>query len=143
MLVFGLLTLLSSSLLVCAQLHGPKFIDETTRWTKCKPANQSIYDFQMETLEGEFTDLSQYKGQVLLVINVATFCAYTQQYTDFNPLIEKNRANGDEFTILAFPCNQFYLQGTLFPMFIGHRVAPYECRSHMNIKYETMGCTIL
>uniref|UniRef100_A0A915DYL5 glutathione peroxidase n=1 Tax=Ditylenchus dipsaci TaxID=166011 RepID=A0A915DYL5_9BILA len=55
---------------------------------------------------GEFTDLSQYKGQVLLVINVATFVVtYTQQYTDFNPLIEKNRENGKEFTILGFPCN--------------------------------------
>ncbi|EYC45401.1 hypothetical protein Y032_0429g1302 [Ancylostoma ceylanicum] len=64
--------------------------------------------FQMETLQGQFTDLSQYKGQVLLIINVATFCAYTQQYTDFNPLIEKYANAG--FTILAFPCNQFYLQ---------------------------------
>ncbi|KAI6176588.1 Glutathione peroxidase [Aphelenchoides bicaudatus] len=105
-----LLTLLGSSLLVFADQPGPKLIDETTRWSTCKKANQSIYDFQVETLEGEFTDLSQYKGQVLLIINVATFCAYTQQYTDFNPLIEKNRANGEDFTILAFPCNQFYLQ---------------------------------
>jgi glutathione peroxidase len=44
------------------------------------------------------------KSQVFLI------SAYTQQYTDFNPLIEKNRENGKEFTILAFPCNQFYLQ---------------------------------
>lgn len=34
--------------------------------------------------------------------------AYTQQYTDFNPLLESNDANG--LKILAFPCNQFYLQ---------------------------------
>lgn len=54
---------------------GPKLIDETTRWSECKAgSNQSIYDFQVETLEGDFTDLSQYRGQVLLVINVATFC---------------------------------------------------------------------
>ncbi|KHJ96198.1 glutathione peroxidase [Oesophagostomum dentatum] len=91
-----------------ATFCGPKMIDETTRWSQCKDVNQSIYDFQMETLQGQFTDLSQYKGQVLLIINVATFCAYTQQYTDFNPLIEKNVNGG--FTILAFPCNQFYLQ---------------------------------
>ncbi|TMS36415.1 hypothetical protein L596_003583 [Steinernema carpocapsae] len=87
---------------------GPKLVDEATRWKECKDVNQSIYDFQVETLQGQFTDLSQYKGQVLMIINVATFCAYTQQYTDFNPLIESNEANG--FTILAFPCNQFYLQ---------------------------------
>nr|CAD2156688.1 unnamed protein product [Meloidogyne enterolobii] len=91
---------------------GPKLIDETTRWSKCIPdyQNLSIYDFEVETLEGEFKDLSAYKGQPLLVVNVATFCAYTQQYIDFNPLIEKNLANGGQFTILAFPCNQFYLQ---------------------------------
>ncbi|KAK6030355.1 glutathione peroxidase [Ostertagia ostertagi] len=87
---------------------GPKMVDETTRWSQCKDVNQSIYDFQMETLQGQFTDLSQYKGQVLLIINVATFCAYTQQYTDFNPLIEKNVKDG--FTILAFPCNQNLLK---------------------------------
>lgn len=87
---------------------GPKMVDETTRWAQCKEANQSIYDFQLETLQGEFTDLSQYKGQVLLVVNVATFCAYTQQYTDFNPLIERFADRG--FSLLGFPCNQFYLQ---------------------------------
>lgn len=38
------------------------------------------------------------------------FLAYTHQYTDFNGLIETNRANGQEFSILAFPCNQFFLQ---------------------------------
>lgn len=38
------------------------------------------------------------------------FLAYTQQYIDFNPLIEKNIRNGPDFNILAFPCNQFYLQ---------------------------------
>uniref|UniRef100_A0A0N4ZAY1 Glutathione peroxidase n=1 Tax=Parastrongyloides trichosuri TaxID=131310 RepID=A0A0N4ZAY1_PARTI len=87
---------------------GPAVVDETTRWKECAPTNQSIYDFQVETLQGEYTDLSQYKGQVLLIINVATFCAYTQQYIDFNPLIEKHNSKG--FSILAFPCNQFYLQ---------------------------------
>lgn len=49
-------------------------IDETIRKGECLQTNQSIYDFQVETLESEFTDLSQYKGQVLLMINVATFC---------------------------------------------------------------------
>nr|CAD38523.1 secreted glutathione peroxidase [Globodera rostochiensis] len=90
---------------------GPKLIDETTRWSKCKSdQNRTIYDFEVDTLDGNFTNLEKFKGQVLLVINVATFCAYTQQYIDFNPLIEKNIANGNQFSILAFPCNQFYLQ---------------------------------
>jgi len=90
------------------QAPGPKQIDETTRWSQCRISNQSIYDFQVQTLQGKYEDLKQYKGQVLLVINVATFCAYTQQYTDFNGIIESNQARG--FNIVAFPCNQFYLQ---------------------------------
>ncbi|PIC15852.1 hypothetical protein B9Z55_022671 [Caenorhabditis nigoni] len=95
-------------LALAAAQPGPKMVDETTRWSQCKDTNQSIYDFQVETLQGEYTDLSQYRGQVLLMVNVATFCAYTQQYTDFNPLIEKYQSQG--FTLIAFPCNQFYLQ---------------------------------
>jgi glutathione peroxidase len=87
---------------------GPALIDETTRWKQCDSTNQSIYDFQVESLNGTFGDLSAYRGQVLLIVNVATFCAYTQQYTDFNPMLQQNSANG--LKILAFPCNQFYLQ---------------------------------
>ncbi|CAI2357591.1 unnamed protein product [Caenorhabditis sp. 36 PRJEB53466] len=99
---------LSALLTFAVAQPGPKMVDETTRWSQCKDTNQSIYDFQVETLQGEYTDLSQYRGQVLLMVNVATFCAYTQQYTDFNPLIEKYQSQG--FTLIAFPCNQFYLQ---------------------------------
>lgn len=46
------------------------------------------------------------------------FTAYTQQYTDFNPMIEKNMNGG--FTVLAFPCNQFYLQVqySFLPLFL-------------------------
>uniref|UniRef100_A0A8R1HGM2 Glutathione peroxidase n=1 Tax=Caenorhabditis japonica TaxID=281687 RepID=A0A8R1HGM2_CAEJA len=83
-------------------------VDETLRWKQCLASNQSIYDFQAESLLGEYKDLSEYKGKVILLVNVASFCAYTQQYTDFNPMLEKYRSRG--FTIVAFPSNQFYLQ---------------------------------
>ncbi|GMR60358.1 hypothetical protein PMAYCL1PPCAC_30553 [Pristionchus mayeri] len=106
--MFLLLSSVCCLLLAVSAQPGPKVIDETTRWSKCAAQNQSIYDFQVETLQGNYVDLTQYRGQVLLIINVATFCAYTQQYTDFNPMIEQNARSG--FTILAFPCNQFYLQ---------------------------------
>jgi len=108
MLPYALLAAFSSVLLVFADQPGPPVIDESTRWSQCKQTNHSIYDFQVQTLDENWTDLSQYKGQVLLLVNVATFCAYTQQYLDFNPLIESNAKSG--FSILAFPSNQFYLQ---------------------------------
>lgn len=53
---------------------GPTLIDETTRWSKCLPVNQTVYDFDVETLDGENENLKKYKGDVLLIINVATFC---------------------------------------------------------------------
>uniref|UniRef100_A0A914C638 Glutathione peroxidase n=1 Tax=Acrobeloides nanus TaxID=290746 RepID=A0A914C638_9BILA len=87
---------------------GPALVDETTRWSRCRPTNQTIYDFQVENLNGTYQDLNSYRGQVLLIVNVATFCAYTQQYTDFNPILQQNSQYG--MSILAFPCNQFYLQ---------------------------------
>jgi glutathione peroxidase len=84
---------------------GPALVDETTRWSKCWPTNMTVYDFSVEKLDGEFIDLNQYRGKVLLIVNVATFCAYTQQYMDFNPLLEQNK----DLKILAFPCNQVAL----------------------------------
>uniref|UniRef100_A0A1I7ZDT2 Glutathione peroxidase n=1 Tax=Steinernema glaseri TaxID=37863 RepID=A0A1I7ZDT2_9BILA len=66
--------LLSSVSAATLEQPGPKLVDEASRWSQCKAQNESIYDFQVETLDGQFTDLSQFKGQVLLVINVATFC---------------------------------------------------------------------
>nr|APZ88407.1 GPX-5 [Bursaphelenchus xylophilus] len=109
-----LLRILSSLLFFASLVYsddpvqpGPQLIDETTRWTKCWPTNMTIYDFSVQKLDGDYIDLNQYRGKVLLIVNVATFCAYTQQYMDFNPLLE---SNGDNLTILAFPCNQFALQ---------------------------------
>ncbi|KAI1728620.1 glutathione peroxidase domain-containing protein [Ditylenchus destructor] len=87
---------------------GPTPTEDTMRWTRCMPVNQTIYDFTVSTLDGQMTDLKKYKGEVLLIVNVATFCAYTQQYLDFNAMLEKYSA--DKMKILAFPCNQFYLQ---------------------------------
>ncbi|CCD74204.1 Glutathione peroxidase [Caenorhabditis elegans] len=83
-------------------------VDDTLRWKQCAVTNQSVFDFQIETLKGDYTDLSQYRGKVTLLVNVATFCAYTQQYTDFNPILDKYQKQG--LVIAAFPCNQFYLQ---------------------------------
>ncbi|VDK29884.1 unnamed protein product [Gongylonema pulchrum] len=87
---------------------SPKVEDQAQRRTKCELAEHSIYDFQVETLNGSQTNLAQFRDKVVLLINVATYCAYTHQYNDFNPMLEKN-SNGS-LIILAFPCNQFHLQ---------------------------------
>jgi glutathione peroxidase len=64
-----------------------------------------IYDAKINTLEGEPADLSEYRGKALLMVNVASKCGLTPQYTGLQALHEKYAARG--FEVLGFPCNQF------------------------------------
>jgi glutathione peroxidase len=65
----------------------------------------SIYDAKINTLEGEPADLSEYKGKALLMVNVASKCGLTPQYTGLQELHDTYGARG--FEVLGFPCNQF------------------------------------
>ena len=66
-----------------------------------------IYDYEVTTLEGKSLKMSSYKGQKLLIVNVASKCGYTPQYKDLQELHVKY---GDKITILAFPSNDFLKQ---------------------------------
>ena len=66
---------------------------------------QSVYDFKVVDDSGKEVSLADYKGKVLLIVNTATRCGFTPQYTELEALYEKYRAEGLE--ILDFPCNQF------------------------------------
>jgi glutathione peroxidase len=65
----------------------------------------SIYDSTIASLDGEPLDLSSYKGTAVLVVNVASKCGLTPQYTGLEHLQERFAARG--FTVLGVPCNQF------------------------------------
>ncbi len=65
----------------------------------------NVLDFKMKSLEGKEVDLSQYKGKVVLVVNVASQCGLTPQYEGLQALHEKYSGHG--LAILGFPCNQF------------------------------------
>ena len=65
----------------------------------------SIYDFQVTTIDGKKVDLAKYKGKVLLIVNVASECGYTDQYKALQALHAKHAKDG--LAILAFPCNDF------------------------------------
>lgn len=67
----------------------------------------SIYDFKMNSLDGELIDFSKYKGKTLLIVNVASKCGYTPQYVDLQQMQEQF---GDKVTILGFPANNFGAQ---------------------------------
>lgn len=65
----------------------------------------SIYDIPVKDIDGTATNLSAYKGKVLLIVNVASKCGFTPQYTALEATYKKYSDQG--FVILGFPCNQF------------------------------------
>ena len=65
----------------------------------------SVYDFSAKTLEGDEIPLSNFRGQVLLIVNTASKCGFTPQYEGLEKLYEK--LHGEGLTVLGFPCNQF------------------------------------
>lgn len=69
---------------------------------------ESFYDFTMKTIDGKEISLDQYKGKVVLVVNVASFCGYTKQYTGLEQLYKKYKDNG--LVIIGFPANNFGAQ---------------------------------
>lgn len=65
----------------------------------------SIYDISVTRIDGTPTTLRQWEGQVLLIVNVASQCGFTKQYTGLQEVHTKYTGKG--FSVLGFPCNQF------------------------------------
>lgn len=67
--------------------------------------SKSIYDIEVETLDGVKKTLREYEGKVLLVVNTASQCGFTPQFAGLEKLHEKLASKG--VVVLGFPCNQF------------------------------------
>ena len=65
----------------------------------------TLADFEASLLDGSEKDLSDYLGQVVLVVNTASKCGFTPQYKGLQALFEEFRDRG--FVVLGFPCDQF------------------------------------
>ncbi|MGO8815354.1 MAG: glutathione peroxidase [Terriglobia bacterium] len=67
-----------------------------------------LFDFTLPLIDGDPTPLANYKGKVILLVNVASKCGFTPQYTALESLYEKYKDHG--FVILGFPANNFGAQ---------------------------------
>lgn len=65
----------------------------------------SIYDFTLNSIEGAPAPLAAYRGKVLLLVNVASYCGYTPQYQGLESLYEKYKDRG--LVVIGFPANNF------------------------------------
>lgn len=65
----------------------------------------SVYDFSASDIDGKPVPLASYRGRVLLIVNVASECGFTKQYSGLQELHDHFQGQG--FSVLGFPCNQF------------------------------------
>jgi glutathione peroxidase len=68
----------------------------------------TVFDFSATRIDGQPCELAEYRGQVLLIVNVASHCVFTAQYAPLENLYQKYRSR--DFQILGFPCGQFLQQ---------------------------------
>ena len=66
---------------------------------------KSFYDFNAVDIEGRVVPMAGFRGQVVLLVNVASECGFTPQYKELEALFKKYESQG--FVVLGFPCNQF------------------------------------
>lgn len=71
----------------------------------------SFYDFHINTSQGKHISFSDFKGKVVLIVNTATKCGFTPQFSGLEKLHEQYKNNG--LVVLGFPCDQFLKQEPL------------------------------
>ena len=68
-------------------------------------SNNSFYDLKISSIDGDNINLSEYKNKVVLIVNVASYCGFTKQYTDMQNLWDNYKDSG--LVVLGIPSNSF------------------------------------
>ena len=94
-----------------------------------KEKSVSIYDFKVQTIDGEEISFNKYKGKILLIVNVASECGLTYQYEGLEKLYQQYKNKG--FMVLGFPSNQFSNQepGT-------DKEIKFFCKREYNVHFD-------
>ncbi|MZH03181.1 MAG: glutathione peroxidase [Nitrospinae bacterium] len=90
---------------------------------------KNVFNFEAKTIDGEVLKLSRFEGRVLLIVNVASKCGFTSQYSELQELYERYEGKG--LSILAFPCNDFGAQEP-----DGDEVIKSFCEKNFNITFD-------
>ena len=69
----------------------------------------SIYEFEVNKINGETISLEEYRGKVMIIVNTASKCGFSPQYDDLQSLYVQYKEDG--LAVLGFPCNQFLESG--------------------------------
>ena len=92
----------------------------------------SIYDFQAQSIDGQTLSLSHYRGQVMLIVNTASACGFTPQFTGLEKLHQQYGPQG--LAVIGFPCNQFASQDPGD----NEQIAGF-CQRNYGVSFQMMG----
>ncbi len=92
----------------------------------------TVYDFEALSIEGQPVQLSQYRDRVLLIVNTASACGFTPQFTGLEKLHQQLSSQG--LTVLGFPCNQFASQDPGD----NAQIASF-CQKNYGVSFQMMG----
>ena len=70
--------------------------------------HETVFSFEAKRLSGVLECLADYRGQVLLIVNTASKCGFTNQYAGLENIYQEYKEQG--FSVFGFPCNQFGAQ---------------------------------
>jgi glutathione peroxidase len=96
------------AILVCSTVFAISLSSRASNAADSGEKMNSIYDFTLKDIDHKEVNLAQYRGKVVLVVNVASRCGFTPQYEGLQKLYAKYKDRG--FVILGFPANNFMAQ---------------------------------